>query len=50
MLPTVTRLTVIVPTCSKGELRKALGIKGNLFGMVPGRQTFVFDNTGESPK
>lgn len=41
------RLTFPLLCDSKGELRKALGIKGNLFGMVPGRQTFVFDNTGK---
>jgi peroxiredoxin Q/BCP len=29
-----------------GKLRKALGVKGSLFGMVPGRVTYVFDKGG----
>lgn len=29
-----------------GKLRKALGIKGHLLGIIPGRQTFVIDKEG----
>ncbi|CAK0786007.1 hypothetical protein CVIRNUC_009220 [Coccomyxa viridis] len=29
------------------EVRKALGVKGDLFGLVPGRQTFIFDKEGK---
>ncbi|KAK9823672.1 hypothetical protein WJX72_004561 [[Myrmecia] bisecta] len=30
-----------------GELRKAWGIKGGLLGLVPGRETLVFDKSGK---
>lgn len=32
---------------SNNLLRKALGIKADLFGALPGRQTFVIDKTGK---
>jgi peroxiredoxin Q/BCP len=30
-----------------GMLRKGLGVTGNLLGLIPGRQTFVFNVAGE---
>ncbi|MEZ4922786.1 MAG: peroxiredoxin [Crocinitomicaceae bacterium] len=29
------------------ELRKLFGVKGDLFGLIPGRETFVFDSKGK---
>ncbi|CAL5228494.1 g11640 [Coccomyxa viridis] len=29
------------------EVRKALGVSGDLFGLLPGRQTFIFDKEGK---
>lgn len=29
------------------SLRKKMGIKGNMFGLVPGRETFIFNKEGE---
>ena len=31
---------------SKNELRKAFGVKGDIFGLIPGRVTFVIDKQG----
>lgn len=32
---------------TSGEVRKAFGVKGTLFGLVPGRVTFIFDKDGK---
>ncbi len=32
---------------TKGEIRKMFGIKANLFGLLPGRETFVVDARGK---
>lgn len=29
------------------EVRKLFGVKGNLLGLIPGRETFVFDQEGK---
>jgi peroxiredoxin Q/BCP len=29
-----------------GKVRKQFGVKGNLFGLIPGRTTYVIDKTG----
>lgn len=29
-------------------VRKALGVKKDLFGLLPGRQTFVYDKEGKN--
>ncbi len=31
---------------AKGQLRKAFGVKPNLLGLLPGRETFVIDKEG----
>ena len=31
----------------KGKVRKQFGVKSELFGLLPGRETFVFDATGK---
>jgi peroxiredoxin Q/BCP len=31
----------------KGEVRKQFGVKSELFGLLPGRETFVFDTIGK---
>lgn len=31
----------------KGKLRKKFGVKSELFGLLPGRETFVFDKNGQ---
>lgn len=30
-----------------GEVRKAYGVQGNLFGLIPGRSTFLIDKDGK---
>ncbi|MFV8224677.1 peroxiredoxin [Christiangramia aquimixticola] len=30
----------------KAKARKAFGVKSNLFGLLPGRETFIFDENG----
>ena len=32
---------------SQGELRKLFDVKSSLLGLLPGRETFVFDKTGK---
>eukprot|EP00878_Enallax_costatus_P002019 GHUV01002183.1.p1 GENE.GHUV01002183.1~~GHUV01002183.1.p1 ORF type:complete len:153 (+),score=48.83 GHUV01002183.1:183-641(+) len=41
------RLPFPLLTDAGGVLRKGLGVKGDLLGLVPGRQTFVFNAAGE---
>ena len=31
----------------EGKIRKLFGVKKNLLGLIPGRETFVFDDTGK---
>ncbi|WP_299439599.1 peroxiredoxin [uncultured Aquimarina sp.] len=40
------RLPFIFLSDSKGSLRKLFGVKPGLFGMLPGRETFVIDKEG----
>ncbi|MGB5942981.1 MAG: peroxiredoxin [Leeuwenhoekiella sp.] len=32
---------------TQGKVRKQFGVKGELLGLIPGRETFVFDNKGK---
>ncbi|WGK65032.1 peroxiredoxin [Croceiramulus getboli] len=34
-------------TDTQGSLRKAFGVQSELFGLLPGRETFVIDRSGE---
>ncbi|WP_299314187.1 peroxiredoxin [uncultured Aquimarina sp.] len=40
------RLPFIFLSDEKGDLRKLFGVKAGLFGMLPGRETFVIDKEG----
>ncbi|WP_298546864.1 peroxiredoxin [uncultured Aquimarina sp.] len=40
------RLPFIFLSDEKGNLRKLFGVKASLFGMLPGRETFVIDKEG----
>lgn len=31
---------------SKKEIRRKFGVRGHLFGIIPGRETFIFDKNG----
>ncbi|KAK9840773.1 hypothetical protein WJX81_003905 [Elliptochloris bilobata] len=42
------RLTYPLLTDEGAALRKALGVKRDLFGLLPGRQSFVFDKEGKN--
>ena len=37
------RLSYTILTDSKQKAEKAFGVKRNLFGLLPGRETFIFD-------
>ncbi|WP_127846284.1 peroxiredoxin [Psychroflexus aestuariivivens] len=41
------QLPFILLSDSKGKLRKKFGVKKSLLGLVPGRETFVFDENGK---
>jgi len=41
------QLPYILLADTAGEVRKAFGVKGTLFGLVPGRVTFIFDKKGK---
>jgi thioredoxin-dependent peroxiredoxin len=40
------RLSFPLLADAKGNLRKAFGVPGNLFGLIPGRVTYVIDKKG----
>eukprot|EP00727_Mastigamoeba_balamuthi_P004964 m51a1_g14466 putative alkyl hydroperoxide reductase (156) ;mRNA; f:668435-669172 len=40
------KLPFVLCSDAKGDLRRAWGVQGNLFGMIPGRVTFVIDKEG----
>ncbi|RXG20512.1 peroxiredoxin Q/BCP [Leeuwenhoekiella aequorea] len=40
-------LPFIMLSDSQGELRKLFDVKSSLLGLLPGRETFVFDKTGK---
>lgn len=40
------KLPFTILSDSNKEARKAFGVKSNLFGLLPGRETFVFDAEG----
>lgn len=41
------RLPFILLSDQNGVLRKTFGVKRSLFGLIPGRETFVFDKLGK---
>jgi peroxiredoxin Q/BCP len=41
------RLPFTLLADSDKKVRQLFGVKGNLFGLIPGRETFVFDKTGK---
>lgn len=40
------RLTYTLLADTKKEVRKMFGVPGNLFGLLPGRVTYIIDKTG----
>ncbi len=41
------RLPFTLLADSDKKVRRLFGVKDNLFGLIPGRETFVFDKTGK---
>ena len=41
------RLPFLLLSDSNGEFRKKIGVPGNMFGLIPGRVTYVIDNKGQ---
>ncbi|MFI8380497.1 peroxiredoxin [Leeuwenhoekiella sp. NPDC079379] len=40
------KLPFIMLSDTKGKVRKQFGVKSSLMGLLPGRETFVFDKSG----